>query len=523
VSDNSEVSNLYIRYKKTFQEIWNLISDFEEIAIYGCGDGLLHIIDCIDVKTKNVVCIIDNSDVHNPIFNGIPVVSINSVSKYRFKKIILTGFNSRFKMRQDINNFDLAIEVIDIYNVLRERGEEYKRPYFEYAVKNKQSIFLLGNACSSFDVTSAKDLLDDDTWKGFGLNTGNILMNEYFKRPLVNMEFVESINEAGHIVALMANWLRPHECDYSFWYRILDQYSDKPITMLGLGAQSNLSVMKPKEYIRTLDPHQIRIMSMVAERGEIGVRGYFTAEVLREIGVSNVAVIGCPSYYKNGYNQPLISKKAFAYDLKAVFTTFWGGTSREELSIMKAMRAFCDSKHILQMERDFIPFWLASKTGAGHSEELIAEFCTLTSTPRNEYKLEMMDIFEIFTNIEKWEEFIKSRDFLIGNRIHATILALKCGIPSIIITPDSRTLEMAELFKIPHVRSDAISDNDLEIKKLYDFMDFRSMEEEYPKLLRRYMEFLVKRDIAFNPNRRKDVIEDQKSENTTGIICEGLK
>lgn len=509
MSNNCEGENLCSQYKRVFLEIWNQISDIEEIAFYGFGDGFVQITKDLDISKNNVVCIIENGIVHSSTFKGIPIASNNNVSKYKFKKVILTGFNSRSQMRQSIYDFDSTIEVIDIYDVLRERGTEYYRPFFEYGeVRNKRSIFIAWNACSSFDTTSTQDMLDDAAWTRCGHNTGNIVVNEYFKQSLVNHEFVESIHEAGHIVALMTNWLRPYgyDYDYSYWYRILEQYRDKPFTMLGLGTQANLDAMNRKEYVRALDPNQIRILHMVAERGEIGVRGYFTADVLREIGIFNVAVIGCPSFFKNGYHQPLITKKPFSYDLKPAFNTLGGGTLRNEASIIRAMRAFKDSKYIIQMERNFIPFWISSKAGAEPTEESIVDFCDLTSTPRNEYKHKMMNMFEVFTNIKKWEEFITSRDFLIGNRIHATILSLKCGVPSIIITPDSRTLEIAELFNIPHVRNDAILDNDLDIKKLYEKIDFCHMEEAYPRLLAGYIEFLAKRDILFNPDTHETYV-----------------
>jgi hypothetical protein len=43
-----------------------------------------------------------------------------------------------------------------------------------------------------------------------------------------------------------------------------------------------------------------RLLKIFAERCvEIGVRGEFTVDVLARMGIKNVAITGCPSYYSN--------------------------------------------------------------------------------------------------------------------------------------------------------------------------------------------------------------------------------
>jgi hypothetical protein len=163
------------------------------------------------------------------------------------------------------------------------------------------------------------------------------------------------------------------------------------------------------------------------------------------------------------------------------------------------MRRFKDPKYVIQMERSLIPLWLAVKTGEEPADEAICAFCELTSIARDEYTPEMANMIEVFTNISNWEKFLMTRDFSIGHRIHGTILALKCGIPSMIITSDSRTIELAELFKIPRIKYNDIQGSSLDIRTLYEGIDFTPMEAAYPKLLEGYMDFLARRGIAYDP------------------------
>ncbi|HEY6772902.1 MAG TPA: polysaccharide pyruvyl transferase family protein, partial [Oxalicibacterium sp.] len=50
-----------------------------------------------------------------------------------------------------------------------------------------------------------------------------------------------------------------------------------------------------------LSPNQKRNLALLSEKSKlIGVRGNYTAEILNRLGIKNVKVIGCPSYFENG-------------------------------------------------------------------------------------------------------------------------------------------------------------------------------------------------------------------------------
>ena len=49
-----------------------------------------------------------------------------------------------------------------------------------------------------------------------------------------------------------------------------------------------------------------------------------------------------------------------------------------------------------------------------------------------------------------WIDDLRDFDFSFGTRIHGTIAALLAGTPAVVLAHDSRTLELARYFDIPH-------------------------------------------------------------------------
>lgn len=109
--------------------------------------------------------------------------------------------------------------------------------------------------------------------------------------------------ECTHVILILQDQIRVHE---SYGLRLpYTQLSDfiskikKPILVAGLGANS-LEGFVPHFY-KLLDDEQVRFWRLLGEKcNSIGVRGYFTAEVLNDLGIKNVRVIGCPSYFECG-------------------------------------------------------------------------------------------------------------------------------------------------------------------------------------------------------------------------------
>ncbi|MDK2921213.1 MAG: hypothetical protein PWR24_770 [Desulfonauticus sp.] len=55
----------------------------------------------------------------------------------------------------------------------------------------------------------------------------------------------------------------------------------------------------------------------------------------------------------------------------------------------------------------------------------------------------------VFFDVDKWSDFVKKYSYIVGTRLHGTIVALNSGICGFLICHDSRTSEVAKFAEIP--------------------------------------------------------------------------
>ena len=294
------------------------------------------------------------------------------------------------------------------------------------------------------------------------------------------------------------------------WFHLFE-HCDKPIHMIGLGAQATLEEMNPREYVKSLSPEMVRWVHLLADRCHtIGTRGEFTADVIKALGVSNVEPVGCPTWYVNGWNQPKIVKKEWSKQLKPGFFTCWEPYSDWHVAWHRALLdnalQLTDPKFIIQSEFNFIPYMLGYKDPAQLFAHLTPEDFRKSAeaiqkhfglTPYEVYGNEKLkNMFEVFTDINDWSDFVRTRDFNFGFRIHGSIIALKNGVPAICVVSDSRMYEMCQLYHIPYICVDQIASSDFNLEKIYNEADFSEMNKKYEQHLRNYISFLDKNGIS---------------------------
>src|SRR5579863_2837508 len=153
-------------------------------------------------------------------------------------------------------------------------------------------IFLMG-ATPRFDVEKFGTIAEKLAQTGG--NTGNQLIAYGLLKPLVfddiSWDFRVGPNRVSEeydiILIAAANFLFPG-FDFGGMADFIER-TDLPVAMVGLGAQS-------KDYSPRipLKPGTERLMHVVADRAAL------IAEVLEEMNIRNVQIVGCPSYYMNG-------------------------------------------------------------------------------------------------------------------------------------------------------------------------------------------------------------------------------
>jgi len=130
-----------------------------------------------------------------------------------------------------------------------------------------------------------------------------------------------------------------------------------------------------------------------------------------------------------------------------------------------------------------------------------------------EYFHFIRDSCKVFFDVFEWSEYIKRVDFSVGTRFHGNLIALLHGVPAVIIAHDSRTLEMCELMKIPHLSLAEIERVD--VSDVYDWADFAPFCSAYEELYCSYVDFLEENGIAHVLRPSSPVQAEKSPEDST--------
>ena len=84
---------------------------------------------------------------------------------------------------------------------------------------------------------------------------------------------------------------------------------------------------------------------------------------------------------------------------------------------------------------------------------------------------------------------MRSVDFAFGTRIHGNIAALLAGTPSYVLAHDSRSLELARYFAIPHRLISEVRE-DADAAGFYDESDFTELNRGHAARFDRLVDFL---------------------------------
>lgn len=370
---------------------------------------------------------------------------------------------------------------------------------FKLFNQHKQSGIFCG-AMKSVNFHFSK-LIDPTYQHLVGLNTGNLVIGDFARKPFRCITQTESflpfkidknldfINSQTHgIVIFAANWIAHYmKSDFSEFNKLLKQIT-VPVTIIGLGSHTPKEEFSAKDFVSELNPTLIEFLQIVSEKNaSISVRGKTTEKLLHEIGIYNVDVTGCPTWYVNGKNDLQIKKKIITRNSNILFHA--DPEKRDVYRILfELFKEYKNKKLLIQSEFDLLPF-LTKKNISDYN---------------NNYRLDCnyiknQDFGVCFTNTDIWKQYIQKKvDISFGLRIHGTIITLKSGKPAILITHDGRTKEMAELFHIPHIDVDDLYQDNFCFEKVYENADFSEMHKAYPELFKNYKNFLQKNNIPFN-------------------------
>jgi hypothetical protein len=348
-----------------------------------------------------------------------------------------------------------------------------------------------------FDVYSPEETFESN-W--IGENAGNLVFSHAAHKILrtataeitstqfrVNPREADEINERYDVfVVPLANAFRR---SYAHRLVAMTQLIERlriPVVVFGVGAQTNVD--GDREYLRPIDDVVKAFVRAVLDRSHsIGVRGEITASYLRTLGFSAVDVIGCPSMFLHGDSLRVEKRKATLTVEDRVALTI--------SPYVKSMAKVIASHHQRYPNLRYIPQDLKTLGtllfgDAPEDRGKSAPIPIHTSHP-----LFVEDKVRMFVDPWTWMDYLSRFDFVFGTRIHGTITALLAGTPGYLFAHDSRTLELARYFGIPHrIMRDVPAD--IDAIELYDEADYTALNDGHKARFEAMTAFLARHDLG---------------------------
>lgn len=360
------------------------------------------------------------------------------------------------------------------------------------------------------DVPLQQNAAIADRLKSTGNNTGNLLIGHAIKRQLdgtvdqVSMSSdAKQIEENYDYIVIGASNFLFERFDLTYYADFLERVH-LPCVIIGLGAQA------PDYGHRVTVPRgTTRMMKIISERStSLGVRGYFTASVLEQMGIKNVRVIGCPSLYWTCKPTILISRQRFDSSCRIAVN---GSSNVVEHSIdvcaarrvesLLANLAFRNGyPYILQNEMPQMSIALGEEPELDDAVILsLRKRHGLLDVSNGDFLNFVKSRMVAFFDVNEWMAYITSFDFVIGSRFHGCLIAILNGIPATMFVHDARTKELCELLHMPRV--DIRTVKTTSPRELHESMDLDTIETAYASLYQNYVDFLEENKIAHRLER----------------------
>jgi hypothetical protein len=307
-------------------------------------------------------------------------------------------------------------------------------------------------------------------------------------RLLVDPGEADRINERydAYVIPL-ANAFRPsyqHRLDRTT--RLISRL-DIPVTVLGVGAQSGAGSYVT-ERLGPIEGSVRAFVRAVLDRSpSIGVRGELTYDYLRGLGFRDVDVIGCPSMFFHG-DRMAIEKRTPTLDTDAALAINVTPYVKRMAKVVTSHHARYPNLRYVAQDLDTLELLLCGESDRGARSSDTMPFHT-------SHPLFVENKIRFFTDLSPWIEALRTADFAFGSRIHGNIAALLAGTPSYVLAHDSRTLELARYFEIPH-RLIADVKPDTDAAELYAEADYTALNRGHAARFGTFTDFLSRHGLA---------------------------
>ena len=281
-----------------------------------------------------------------------------------------------------------------------------------------------------------------------------------------------------------------------------------PVLAFGIGAQA-----ASKEAL-VLTPETKRVLRLIADSTtSLGVRGAYTAEVLADMGINNVRIVGCPTAFRRNDPDmridlpPLDTVKKVGFTLRREVSAAYAADIATYLTVqrdgIKAMAARFDVELMAQgeVEEKTLVFGNAAQRAealaALRSNDWVSQWF-LDDAVADLY-LNNMFYSDV---VSDYDSRVLEKDLVLGYRLHGNLIALANAVPAIYFSYDTRTTEFAETFSIPCY--DVGSKQAFELEEFWQQSAFDKFNRAYRQRYRDMHFFLDENAIAHHMRDASD-------------------
>lgn len=332
-------------------------------------------------------------------------------------------------------------------------------------------------------------------------NTGNLLFAESLYNVLRNAvrcsyHFMPHHIEGCDVIVIAgANWINSFS-DFAELAKKVEA-TNLPVVISGIGAQV-ADVNKLPE----IKPGTLRLLKIASERSKaLSVRGNFSCEVLNKYGIKNAVSTGCPSLLLAGKNGP----KLRIEDSLNINDTVLHSTRHAFLKV-KDFQAFLyreairlDVDILLQSELADMFFLYDTQTDWGSDQKFQDAVKSAYGADIEKIKSYLHRHGKVFDTLESWMQYLASKSFCVGSRVHGTIASLLSGTPATLIAHDSRTEEMSQQMGLPYIlEKDVGTSHHFSPIDYYDTRKFHKFIEHYPVYRNKFIEYFDSVGLPFD-------------------------
>lgn len=266
------------------------------------------------------------------------------------------------------------------------------------------------------------------------------------------------------------------------------QHLTIPVVVTGIGAQLPPSGTLDDVSSGLRADAEAFMTAVLAHSSSVGVRGEMTALFLEKLGFGAdvVDVIGCPSMFDFRGEPPVVQKRdeeIGANDPLALNITPTAPWAKELLE--HHLRNYPRCVYVPQEHPELALLLWGQQTGQSKPG-----MPTSTTSP-----WVSDDRVRFFVDPRSWREFMETRVFAFGHRIHGNIAALAAGTPACVLTFDSRTTELADYHGIPHFSARSLNRDSMDVRSLYEESDFTTLNARRAPTRDAWLAFLDKNGV----------------------------